>query len=150
MGRFRGCHQRALFSTLTAYDLNKGAIKWQVPAGDDPSLADKGIKGTGAKRLRTGIIPTAGGLVFLAGGDGKLRAYDEETGKVVFERPFGGTSRGIPVIYEANGREYLVISSSPGSGRIPAALEPPDAAAAVRRPAPEGPMGYIAFALPKK
>ena len=70
-------------------------------------------------------MPTAGGLVFLAGGDGKLRAYDEDTGKVLFERPFGGTSRGIPVIYEVNGREYLVISASAGGGRIPAALEPP-------------------------
>ena len=140
----------APFSTLTAYDLNKGAIKWQVPVGDEPSLAQQGIKGTGARALRTGIIPTAGGLVFLAGGDGKLRAYDEDTGKVLFERPFGGTSRGIPVIYEAGGREYLVMSASPGGGRGMAALAPPDAAAATVNAASEGPMGYIAFALPKK
>ena len=44
----------APFSTLTAYDLNKGAIKWQVPAGDDPSLAEKGIKGTGGEGSQDG------------------------------------------------------------------------------------------------
>jgi quinoprotein glucose dehydrogenase len=139
----------APFSTLTAYDLNKGVIKWQVPAGDDPLLAQQGIKGTGARGLRTGIIPTAGGLVFLAGGDGKLRAYDEETGKVLFERPFGGISRGIPAIYEANGREFLVMAASPAGGRG-IALDPEDAAAATPTKMPEGPMGYLAFALPKK
>jgi quinoprotein glucose dehydrogenase len=138
------------FSTLTAYDLNKGTIKWRVPAGDDPLLAQQGIKGTGARGLRTGIIPTAGGIVFLAGGDGKLRAYDEDTGKVLFEKSFGGMSRGIPVIYEANGREFFVMAGSPGGGR-PFALEPPDASSpAAAPPMPEGPTGYIAFALPKK
>jgi quinoprotein glucose dehydrogenase len=137
------------FSTLTAYDLNKGAIKWQVPTGDEPTLAQQGVKGTGGRALRTGIMPTAGGLVFLAGGDGKLRAYDEDTGKVLLERPFGGMSRGVPVIYEAGGREYLVMASTPGAGR--GAIEPPDApGASATNPAPDGPMGYIAFALAKK
>ena len=134
------------FTTLTAYDLNKGTIKWQVPVGNDPELAAKGITGTGARALRAGIIPTAGGVVFLAGGDGKLRGYDEDTGKVLVERPFGGGSRGIPVMYEASGREFLVISSAPGAGRAAA----PDAAGASTEIVPEGPMGYLAFALPKK
>ncbi len=139
------------FSTLTAYDLNTGKIKWQVPTGDDPALAKQGIHNTGARDLRTGIMPTAGGLVFMAGGDGKLRAYDEDTGKVLAELPFGGTSRGIPVLYEAGGREYLVISSSGGRGRG-AAMAAPDAGGGrgdTETPS-QGPTGYIAFALPKK
>jgi quinoprotein glucose dehydrogenase len=136
----------APFTSLVAYDLNKGTIKWKVPIGDDPQLAAKGITGTGAHSLRTGIIPTAGGLVFVAGGDGKLRAYDEDTGKVLFERSFGGGSRGIPVMYEANGREFLVISSAAGGGRP--AFDASGAPVAAK--APDGPMGYIAFALPKK
>ncbi len=139
----------APFSTLTAYDLNTGKIKWQVPAGDDPALAKQGIHNTGAKELRTGIMPTAGGLVFMAGGDGKLRAYDEDTGKVLGEWPFGGTSRGIPVTYEAGGREFLVISSSAGRGRGPAMVAP-DSGGGRGETAAQGPTGYIAFALPKR
>ncbi len=95
-------------------------------------------------------MPTAGGLVFLAGGDGKLRAYDEDTGKVLAEWPFVGTSRGIPVIYEAGGREYLVISSSAGGGRFPAMAAPDAAGGRAEIAAPQGPTGYIAFALPRK
>ncbi len=70
------------YTTLTAYDLNTGEIMWQVPTGDHPpTLAAGGPADTGGLALRTGIIPTKTGLVFLAGGDGKLRAYDEMTGK---------------------------------------------------------------------
>jgi len=134
------------FSTLTAYDLNKGTIKWQVPVGDDPLLAQQNVHGTGARGLRTGIMPTAGGIIFLAGGDGKMRAYDEETGKVLWEKPFGGASRGNPVVYEANGHEFLVMASAPGGGR----LQAPDADAAAANAVPEGPMGYTAFALSRK
>ena len=133
------------FSTLVAFDLNKGTIKWQVPTGDDPELAAKGIKNTGARGLRTGIMPTASGLVFLVGGDGKIRAYDEEDGKVVWEKAIGGASRGIPAIYEANGREYLVISATPA----PQPGAPDAAPTAAPSAASDLPSGYIAFALPK-
>jgi len=136
------------FSTLVAYDLNKGAIKWRVPVGDDPRLLKQGVTGTGSRGLRTGIIPTASGLVFIAGGDGKIRAYDEDTGKVLWEHVIGATSRGIPVIYEVNGREYLVVSAAAGerSGA------PPDAAQASTADAPTeaAPVGYVAFSLPTK
>ncbi len=138
------------FSTLVAYDLNKGTIKWRIPVGDDPQLAAKGITGTGSRSLRAGIIPTATGLVFIAGGDGKIRAYDEDTGKVLWEKAIGGTSRGVPVMYEMNGREYLVVSATSGGGRGAAA--PPDASAppSLDAPSQTAPSGYIAFALPSK
>jgi quinoprotein glucose dehydrogenase len=127
------------WSTLTAYDLNKGAIKWQVPTGDDPEMQPLGVTGTGAKQLRTGILPTASGLVFLMGGDGKLRAFDEDNGKVLWTSSFSGGSRGLPLAYEVNGREFLVFSSSPTGGRPGSIVGNA-----------QGPSGYIAFALPKK
>lgn len=133
------------WSTLTAYDLNKGTIKWQIPVGDDPEMLARNVTGTGAKQLRTGIMPTASGLVFLMGGDGKLRAYDEDNGKELWSSPFAGGSRGIPVMYEADGREFLVVASAPGGGRPIV----PDAPAGASNKS-DGPMGYIAFALPKK
>jgi quinoprotein glucose dehydrogenase len=129
------------WSTITAYDLNNGTIKWQVPAGDDPVLAAQGIRGTGSRGLRTGIVSTATGLVFNVSGDNKVRAYDEDTGKVLWEHPIAGSSTGCPSIYEIDGREYLVISvSGPfvggrgGGGAANSGL----------------PSGYVVFALPRK
>jgi quinoprotein glucose dehydrogenase len=129
---------RPPYTTLTSYDLNKGTIKWQVPLGDDPRLASLGVKGTGtAGDFKFGVIPTATGLVFVAGGDDKLHVYDAETGKQLWERQLGAASRGIPSMYEYKGRQYLLMTASdPGVG--------PN-----RNPRPDQPMGYVAFALPK-
>ena len=73
------------YTTLTAYDLNTGEIKWQVPNGDHPpTMAAGGPSNTGGVGARNGMVVTKGGLVFQAGGDGKVRAYDEDTGKVLW------------------------------------------------------------------
>ncbi len=48
------------YTTLTAYDLNKGTIKWQIGLGDDLRLVEQGVTGTGtAGTAKGGIIPTA-------------------------------------------------------------------------------------------
>ena len=50
------------YSTLTAYDLNTGTIKWQVPAGgDDARAIAQGAKNTGYISQRTGIVTTSAG-----------------------------------------------------------------------------------------
>jgi quinoprotein glucose dehydrogenase len=127
------------FTTLTSYDLNKGTIKWQVGLGDDPRLISQGITGTGtAGTFKFGVIPTATGLVFVAGGDDKVRAYDAETGKELWASALGAASRGIPSMYEYKGRQYLLMTAAdPGVG--------PN-----RTPRPDLPKGYVAFALPRK
>ena len=79
------------YSTLTAYDLNTGTIKWQVPAGgDDLRGASEGAKDTGYILQRTGIITTPTGLLFQAGGDRTLRVYDADTGKVLVDGAAAG------------------------------------------------------------
>jgi quinoprotein glucose dehydrogenase len=92
------------------------------------------------------MLVTKTGLVFIAGGDNKVRAYDEDTGQVVWTGSIPGASSGIPTGYEMNGRQYVVFSSQPripagrgGRGRPPIAEAPPDV-----------PRGYIAFALPAR
>ena len=127
------------WSTITAYDLNNGTIKWQVPAGDDPVLAAQGIHGTGARGLRTGIVSTSTGLVFNVSGDNKVRAYDEDSGKVVWEHAIAGNSTGCPSIYTIDGREYLVISVSGPfvGGRGGGAVSTTSL-----------PSGYVVFTLP--
>jgi quinoprotein glucose dehydrogenase len=130
------------YTTLTAYDLNTGTIKWQIAPGDDPATVERGgPRGTGAIGARHGIVTTASGLVFLICGDGHLRAYDEDTGKELWAGKLPGSASGIPLSYESKGRQYLVVGTIPG-GRANAAPAP--------APAADGPRGYIAFALPTK
>jgi quinoprotein glucose dehydrogenase len=125
------------WTSLTAYDLNKGIIKWQIPLGDVPDLAAKNIRDTGFPFPRTGPVATAGGLIFTATRDHCVRAYDAETGKVLWEKRLDAALQGIPSVYEAGGREYLVVCA--------AAPEVSDAAL-------QAPIhgAYVAFALPRR
>jgi quinoprotein glucose dehydrogenase len=136
------------YSTLTAYDLNTGTIKWQIPAGgDEPRAIAEGGRNTGYPMARTGIITTASGLLFHAGLDSKLRAYDAETGRVLWTGDLPAGSRGIPAMYEVNGKQHLLVSATQGGGRDgPGAANPNDPRAAGAPPAP--PRAYVAFALP--
>jgi len=123
------------WTSLTAYDLNKGAIKWKIPLGEVPELAAKEIPGTGFPFPRTGPVVTAGGLVFTATRDHKVRAYDVETGKMLWEKRLDAALQGIPSVYQAGGREYLVVCA--------AAPEMSDTASQGRIHG-----AYVAFALP--
>jgi quinoprotein glucose dehydrogenase len=134
------------YSTLTAYDLNTGKIKWQIPAGgDDPRAVAKGAKDTGFISHRTGIITTSAGLLFHAGGDSKLRVYDSDTGKVLWTTALPAASRGIPAMYEVNGRQFLVVNATSTT----AAAAGGQSSGLTDDPAPLA-RAYVAFALPEK
>jgi quinoprotein glucose dehydrogenase len=110
------------YTTITAYDLNTGEIRWQVPNGDHPStIAAGGPANTGGLGARAGVVVTKGGLVFQAGGDGKFRAYDVDTGKVLWSGTFVGNSAGVPVSYESKGRQFVVMTATQGGGAADAA-----------------------------
>ena len=125
---------------LTAYDLNTGEIKWRVPHGSTPG---PGIPpDSGAHFPRGAPLVTAGGLVFAATAqDRRLRAYDRETGEVVWSQELPGGSEGIPATYEIDGRQYLAVPVGAGSGLFAPTLEPP-------APAPK--RAYVVFALPRR
>jgi glucose dehydrogenase len=134
------------YTTLTAYDLNSGSIRWQIGLGDDLRLVGQGITGTGsASTVKGGIIPTAGGLVFATAADRRVHAYDSETGKQLWEAQLGGTTVGSPSMYEIDGRQILLVTATPPSttpaatATTPAANPPPAS--------PPGPTGIVAFAL---
>ena len=135
------------YSTLTAYDLNTGTIKWQVPAGgDEPRAIAEGGSNTGYPMARTGIITTASGLLFHAGLDSKVRAYDAETGKVLWTGDLPAGSRGVPAMYEVNGKQYLLVSATQGGGPGGPGAANPNAPAAAGAPAAP-PRAYVAFAV---
>jgi quinoprotein glucose dehydrogenase len=129
------------WSTITAYDLNDGTLKWQVPAGGVSKLEEKGIKNTGSIEPRGGIAVTAGGLIFSGtSSDSTMRAYDKDTGKVLWETKLPAGPDGIPAVYEVGGRQYVVQSA------VPTAVVSDMAAPAYQLPDTQG---YYVFALPQ-
>src|SRR5690606_1043598 len=88
------------WSQLTAYDLNEGVIDWQVPNGEVAYLAEQGITGTGSHAPRGGPVATAGGLLFVGtSSDRAFRAYDVETGEVLWTYRLDAASEGVPAVY---------------------------------------------------
>ena len=80
---------------IVKYDLNQPGIKWRIPYGDDPELAAKGITGTSMPGIQNSIIVTESGLVFGAGRDNFIRAWDSDTGKQLWSSRFGGNFTGV-------------------------------------------------------
>ncbi len=123
------------WSSLTAYDLNEGTIKWKIALGEVPELARKGVKNTGSHYPKVGPVVTAGGLLFAGTRDRTIRAFDVETGKVLWGREVNAALEGIPAVYEIDGREFIVFCASAQAGLTPATQGVISGA-------------YVAFALP--
>ena len=124
------------YTTLTAYDLNKGAIKWQIGLGDDLRLIDQGVRGTGtAATTKGGIISTATGLLFVTAADRKVHVYDSSNGRQLCELQLGGATSGSPSMYDFKGRQYLLVTAAPATGKS--------------APGPAAPTGIVAYALPR-
>jgi quinoprotein glucose dehydrogenase len=106
---------RPPWAEIVAYDLNQGTIKWRAPLGSVRALAALGITGTGnAQRVhRNGPVVTAGGLIFIGtNADGMVRAFDKDTGKVLWERELDANPEGMAAVYEVAGRQYVVFCAS--------------------------------------
>ncbi len=133
------------WSQITAYDLNTGVIKWQIPNGGVTALTEQGHPDTGALAPRGGIVATAGGLLFIAtASDRKFRAYDQDSGRVLWETDLPAGAEGVPAVYEIAGREYIALCASAGESNPPIRMDTSKPAAAPAQGA------YMVFALPRK
>jgi quinoprotein glucose dehydrogenase len=98
------------WGTLNAIDLNTGEYRWKITYGETPELAAQGIPQTGAESYG-GPVVTASGLLFIAGTkDQKLRAYDKNNGKLLWETTLPAAAFATPSTYEVNGKQYLVLA----------------------------------------
>ena len=123
------------WTTLTAYDLNEGTLEWQIPLGEVPELAARGITNTGSVYQKTGPVVTAARLLFIGTRDRKVRAFDVDTGEILWEHEVGAAVQSIPAVYEWDGRQYVVFCASGQAGLTQNTEVKIDGA-------------YVAFALP--
>jgi alcohol dehydrogenase (cytochrome c) len=86
-------------------------------------------------------MTTGGGLVFGGDASGMFRAFDQDTGRVLWETHLGSPVNGFPITYSAKGRQYVAVSTgtslvSSGVSRL------------AREQAPSTANTLFAFALP--
>ncbi len=98
------------WATLTAVDIVNKKIVWEAPLGSLKKLSPipldihMGTPGAG------GPLVTAGGLVFIGYTlDDTFRAFDLKTGAILWEADIPAAGTAVPVTYEANGEQYVVI-----------------------------------------
>ena len=96
------------FGVLTALDLSTGRVAWEVPLGE----TETGLPSAG------GPIVTASGLLFMAGTpDQMIRAYDVESGEVLWRSRLPRAAMSTPMTYlGGDGRQYVVIAAG-GHGK---------------------------------
>jgi quinoprotein glucose dehydrogenase len=122
------------YGRISAVDLNKGEIAWQIAHGETPDAiknnpALKGLTiprtgrpggaggssgGIGTLVTRTLVIAGEGGTAILPDGTrgALLRAYDKKTGADAGAVAMPGAQTGSPMTYMLGGKQYIVVASS--------------------------------------
>jgi quinoprotein glucose dehydrogenase len=104
------------WGTLNAVNLSTGKLLWKVPLGEYEELTKKGIPVTGTENYG-GPLVTKGGLVFIAASkDEMIRAFDKQSGKMLWQHKLPAAGFATPACYEIDGRQYIVICC--GGGKI--------------------------------
>lgn len=102
---------------ITATDIDTGRIAWSKPLGTGFDVGPLGIPTrlkivTGTPNLG-GPLVTAGGLTFIAAAqDNFLRAFETDTGRLLWEARLPAGGQAGPMTYEHNGRQYVAISAT--------------------------------------
>ncbi|MFC3715328.1 membrane-bound PQQ-dependent dehydrogenase, glucose/quinate/shikimate family [Luteimonas soli] len=102
------------YGGIRAIELATGRMLWDRPFGSARANGPFGIPSHLPIEIGTpnngGSVVTAGGLVFIAAAtDNLIRAIDIDTGETVWQDVLPAGGQANPMVYEAGGREYLVI-----------------------------------------
>src|SRR5215831_1212405 len=113
------------YGRITAYDMNKGIIAWQIANGDTPAnvksnplLQGLNIPKTGSPR-QVGLMATKTLLFAGDGTDPFLNAYDKKTGELVAQLQMPGMQTALPMTYMNNGRQFILVSVGSANGQGP-------------------------------
>jgi quinoprotein glucose dehydrogenase len=109
---------------ITAINLNSGEHVWTIPNTDTPDWASTNPALAGIRLPRTGSFDQVGllitktllfggegsGLYRAGGGGNKFFAYDKATGAIVHELTLPANQSGVPMSYEIDGHQYIVVA----------------------------------------
>ena len=117
------------YGTISAINLDRGELVWQVPHGDTPDAVRNSEVLKGLDIPKTGQNSSVGTLVtktLVIAGDPQftttpthprgamLRAYDKSTGREVGAVLMPAPQSGSPMTYMINGKQYIVVAVSGG------------------------------------
>ena len=102
------------YGGIRAVDIRTGRTVWDRPFGTARKNGPFGIPSMLPIDIGTpnngGAVVTAGGLIFIAAAtDDLIRAIDIETGETVWSDVLPAGGQAAPMVYEQDGRQYLVI-----------------------------------------
>ncbi|TIX51562.1 PQQ-binding-like beta-propeller repeat protein [Alteraurantiacibacter aquimixticola] len=89
-----------MFGILQGIDMKTGEVRWE-------------------NRRRapydTGILATAGGLLFAGGMDREFLAFDQDSGEQLWRSALTGVPNASPVTYSVDGRQYVAVVTGAGN-----------------------------------
>jgi alcohol dehydrogenase (cytochrome c) len=112
-------------SAPVTYEKGKQFLGRGAGGGPNPVATDQGIEAIDAKTgnivwkfpmarvgLSSGLVGTAGGIVFAASAEGQLLVLDEKSGKPLWHLRINGPVNSSPITYSAGGKQFLAITAS--------------------------------------
>jgi glucose dehydrogenase len=95
-GAFAVIPSEEQWGNVTAVDYNTGKIRWQVKT-EQPMIG--------------GVLATAGGLLFTGEGNGEFKAYDADSGSVLWKFQAGAGVNAPPSSYTVDGQQFVVVGA---------------------------------------
>jgi PQQ-dependent dehydrogenase (methanol/ethanol family) len=87
---------------LRAVNIETGEIVWEIPQ-----------PGPARAKTWTGVLATAGGLLFYGKPNGGFDAADQRTGETLFHFPTNVRMKAPPITFTVNGKQYVVVAGGP-------------------------------------
>ena len=97
---------------LVAVDLQRGTIEWRATLGVLDKMMPVPLPMRWGSPGFGGPLLTSGGLTFIgATADNRFRAFATATGEELWSHELGSGAFALPMTYERNGRQYIVVAS---------------------------------------
>ena len=117
------------YGLLQAIDMQAGKVRWEVRQRAPYNM---------------GVLTTAGGVLFTGSMDRKVKAYDQDTGDLLWQSGVAGVPNASPITYAVDGKQYVAIVTGAGN---PLAFGLPQVTPELALP-PVNSSSVVVFALP--